>query len=207
MTFTARAQLNGPDSPSVGCGHKHKTTLAASVCADATWPGVAFTVSERAPRPKHKSRATRLSEALGLLDEQPIRDHMDDVQAHIDALEALPKGDTYTGDGPPAFDARECDVADLSEVESLYDEIDQWKSGMEGTNLEQSQKYSELEDCQQALEEIKDGLEELNFSVEAPTDLNDRDAWEGYYGQLEELADAIEQVRDRDGDVTFPGMY
>ena len=207
MSFSAKTKLHGPDSPTVTCGHKHTTREGAEKCG-TKWAGANnFEISERAPRPKHKSRSTRLSEALGQLDAQPIHDAAQEAQDHIDALDALAEGETFKGDGPAAFDASEYDVADKTEVESLFDEIDQWKSGMEGTNFEASQKYSDLEECATALEEIKDKLDELDFSITTPDDVTNRDAWETYRDALTELADGIEEVVGNEGDVNFPGMF
>ena len=41
-------------------------------------------------------------------------------------------------------------------LDELYNEIDQWRSGMEGTNLEYTMKYGTLEECQEQLEELQD---------------------------------------------------
>ena len=41
-------------------------------------------------------------------------------------------------------------------LEELHDEIDHWRSGMEGTNLEYTMKYGTLEECQEQLEELQD---------------------------------------------------
>jgi chromosome segregation ATPase len=46
-------------------------------------------------------------------------------------------------------------------VSELKDEIENWKSGLEGTNLEQSSKYGELEECLSALEEIESAIESI----------------------------------------------
>lgn len=66
---------------------------------------------------KHKSRATRLSEALAKVEEAK------------------------------------------TDVEELRDEIENWKSGMEGTNLENTAKYTALEECYDNLDEIVSNLE------------------------------------------------
>ena len=47
------------------------------------------------------------------------------------------------------------------EIELLKDEIDNWKSNMEGTNLEYTYKYEQLEECYGVLEEIQDELENI----------------------------------------------
>jgi hypothetical protein len=41
-------------------------------------------------------------------------------------------------------------------LDELYNEIDQWRSGMEGTNLEYTMKYGTLEECQEQLEQLQD---------------------------------------------------
>ncbi len=48
-----------------------------------------------------------------------------------------------------------------TEVDSLFEEIESWAEGMEGTNLENSFKYQQLEECKQYLEEIQDILSSL----------------------------------------------
>ena len=53
-----------------------------------------------------------------------------------------------------------CQDAKL-EVDSLFEEIETWAQGMEGTNLEYSFKYQQLEKCKQYLEEIQEILSNL----------------------------------------------
>ena len=55
---------------------------------------------------------------------------------------------------------QQCQDAKL-EVDSLFEEIETWAEGMEGTNLEYSFKYEQLEECKQYLEEIQDILSNL----------------------------------------------
>ena len=43
-----------------------------------------------------------------------------------------------------------------SDLEDLHSEIDHWRSGMEGTNLEYTMKYGTLEECQEQLEQLQD---------------------------------------------------
>lgn len=50
-----------------------------------------------------------------------------------------------------------------SEVESLRDEIEEWKGGMEGTNLENTEKYQTLSDCYDALEDMLSRLEDIEI--------------------------------------------
>lgn len=54
----------------------------------------------------------------------------------------------------------------IAEIEELKDEIVSWKEGMEGTNLEQTAKYSELEECADQLENAVSELDSSNNELE-----------------------------------------
>jgi len=43
-----------------------------------------------------------------------------------------------------------------SDLEDLHSEIENWRSGLEGTNLEYTMKYSTLEECEAELDELMD---------------------------------------------------
>jgi len=58
-----------------------------------------------------------------------------------------------------------------AEVDSLYDEIEQWMENMAGTNLESTYKYDQLSDCLEQLYEIQqlmEQLEDFQGTVEFP---------------------------------------
>ncbi len=56
-----------------------------------------------------------------------------------------------------------------SEIACLQEEIESWQAGMEGTNLENTEKYSQLGDCIDSLEEVVGLLQEaIDFDVEFP---------------------------------------
>ena len=58
------------------------------------------------------------------------------------------------------------------EVDSLYEEIESWQENMSGTNLENTEKFQQLEECIEHLYEIKELLEQLeNYqsTVEFPS--------------------------------------
>lgn len=111
---------------------------------------------------KYKSRASRLSDAESMVTAITIND--ESTEEEIEAA----KNDIE--------EAR-------SIVEELRDEIENWKSGLEGTNLENTNKY-------QMLEEAYDRLEDIASSLEGIDELDDFD-------QLESI----------DWSVDFPGMY
>lgn len=49
------------------------------------------------------------------------------------------------------------------EILSLIEEIEQWKEGMEGTNLENSSKFSDLEQLLSELEDLENELNNIQF--------------------------------------------
>jgi chromosome segregation ATPase len=80
-----------------------------------------------------------------------------------------------------------------SEFETLADELESWKDNMSGTNLENTQKYQDLEtvvdtlrDCISTAEEISDAL------AEATQD------------ELAEHADALDDVASDSSNIEFP---
>lgn len=57
-----------------------------------------------------------------------------------------------------------------SVLEELRDEIEQWKSGMEGTNLESTEKYQQLEECYEKLAESVDNIQGVELDgIEFPS--------------------------------------
>lgn len=74
---------------------------------------------------KYKSRATRLGEALSMIEQG------------------------------------------LSEIECLADEMESWQSNMEGTNLENTEKYQLVEECATALREAYDEIESAKSNLDS----------------------------------------
>lgn len=56
----------------------------------------------------------------------------------------------------------------IDEIRELQDEIGNWKSGLEGTNLENSSKFTELEECYDFLEDV---LYEIENACEGANDI------------------------------------
>lgn len=54
-------------------------------------------------------------------------------------------------------------------VEELFDEMENWRDGMEGTGLENTAKYNVVSEACDNLEEIKSQLEDIDWYVEFPT--------------------------------------
>lgn len=53
-----------------------------------------------------------------------------------------------------------------SEIESLFDEMEEWASNMEGNNMEHLPKYDEVNEAKDALEQAKDPLDSVDIPQE-----------------------------------------
>jgi hypothetical protein len=161
------------------------------------------------PKPKRKrkstSRAARLDDAMDELNGLEVEKARDTAAAYLDALDGKSE---WQGDPPAFYCSNENVQGAYGEVEQLYEEIDSWASGMEGTNRENTSKYDDLKECLDALEALKDALDSLEGLeiLEIPPDPKDRDAWKSYADALSKLYDGIEDAVSAAGDVSFPGM-
>lgn len=91
---------------------------------------------------------------------------------------------------------------DLSEVESLAEEMGNWRDGMSGTNLENSSKYSEVEDCASELEGI-----DTECSIPSLEENADLDTLESFADDCENEASELDSKADEIEGISFPGMY
>ena len=145
---------------------------------------------KRIPRPKYKSRSARLSEAVDSLNNDASL-----FQALIDDMGDLKKEEIKER-------AMELPVnVDYSEIECLKDEIENWRDGMQGTNLENSDKFSQLEDCVSYLETAVDSLGGFEFLYDEGWDEDELTT------ELEECVQLIEEATSELENVEFPGMY
>ena len=87
---------------------------------------------------------------------------------------------------------------DMSDLESLADEIRSWADNMGGTGLENTGKYSEVEECAEALESI-------DTSIDMPT--WDETDLSSVADECESCADDLEGKASEITDVNFPRMY
>ena len=159
------------------------------------------------PRPKYKSRADRRDEAVSELSS--LRDELESLKDELDSLEgeqAVDEGEAKlegaTSDKKSIEEEKEAlisqaagiaDGVDTSEVESLLDELENWKSGMEGTNLESTSKYQMLDEAVTYLQEAVDQLSSL-------PSIEDLDSIEEVINYLDDVISNLESVE-------FPGMY
>ena len=100
---------------------------------------------------------------------------------------------------------------DYSEVTELMDEMQSWRDGLEGTNLEYSEKFERITDAADVLEEIESelsiieipGVNKENWLKKV---INNPDPDESG-DELEEIADTIEEQADELESVDFPAMF
>jgi len=133
-------------------------------------------IYKRIPRPKYKSRQARLDEVI------------QDIASLQEELEKIKEAGPLTS-------------FDFSEVEALAEEMENWRDNLEGTSLENTDKYSEVSDCADSLRQAVDAFGELDFDS-IDTSLDD-----SFFEELEFLKSELECiVSDLEG-IYFPKMY
>ena len=157
---------------------------------------------EKIPTPPPPSRYKRLESAL-----EEARSVIDPISEFIDELNGYENPEEPFSEELKKKTSEKLQEMvfsiDISEIECLRDEIENWKSGMEGTNLENSSKYSDLEECYDSLENGISELEDLDFEIEigekeTPNELAER--------MQEFIYDLENAIGDLEG-VNFPGMF
>jgi len=86
---------------------------------------------------------------------------------------------------------------DTTDVEDIMEELDNWKSGLEGTNLENTEKYTTLSEAIDTLTNVIDNLsesEDINYIEK----INDKkkliDSIDDKIGKINETIGEIENV-------------
>jgi len=87
---------------------------------------------------------------------------------------------------------------DFGEVESLMDEMANWRDGMSGTGLEYTAKFEEVESAADELEYIDTDPDIPSWKEDSLGSLPD---------ELEQVADDLEDAADELEGIDFPGMY
>ena len=83
-----------------------------------------------------------------------------------------------------------------SEVESLRDEMDDWASNMEGTSLENTEKYQTVSEARDTLDDLSSRLSDVSLEEE----FEDVSELEDIISELEDISSELESVE-------FPSMY
>jgi t-SNARE complex subunit (syntaxin) len=161
---------------------------------------------KRVPKPKYKSRATRCAESSGAIEDiscqvETMIGELEGLSAEngIDQIKDLSSSISETLQG-----------IDLSELESLRDEIEQWKSGMEGTGLESTEKYQTLEECYGYLDEAISTIESIDTleAIEPTQSLEETDEKiDSFISDAQQIVSELQEAVGTLESCEFPGMY
>jgi hypothetical protein len=199
-----RFQAITPDG--VTCGHKHKTEASAKDCT--VLRGVeGVTIKTLPGRFKSESRAERYSGAQSKIESaaNALQELASEIESDLPGEgEAFDASKFNRDDIQTILDGADADRSDgAMEIQSLYEEIENWKSGMEGTNLEQSMKYGELEEC---LSELETANEADGVTIPSLPDGDlTQEALEDFVSELESAVSELENCYQ--AEPMFPGMY
>lgn len=153
---------------------------------------------------KSNSRSARLSAAM--TDIHAIEDRLRDEALAL--LDNIDEPDLALLEKVASTATSILSNVDSSAVQELYDEIDSWKSNLEGTNLENTSKYSELEECCDALQELIDGIDDIESKVELGDDVKTMSAVERREAVVDHIEGIIDELESLDeSNVMFPGMF
>lgn len=139
----------------------------------------------------------------------------------------------------PKFEAKTATIDEVvqdatAEVQDLLVEVESWAQGMEGTNLESSQKYETLQEALEELGRVGDELEGVDIPeeiAELEVTWHERRTTKSTHisramragdasSMLEAAAEAVEEIEGANdlhdtlqeaandlGNIEFPGMY
>ncbi len=169
----------------------------------AFWQSARY-CSEHKPSPEvvkafgPKSRADRASEVADGLRScaSEMRDLAVDIRDVLGtAGDKEPDADILVG-FRATYDA--LPEPDFGEVESLVEEMTNWRDGMSGTGLENTAKFEEVGSA-------ADALESLDTYIDIPS--WEEDNLGALADELEQVADNLESTADDLEGIDFPGMY
>jgi hypothetical protein len=130
---------------------------------------------------KYRSRATRLSEAMGVNEE--IISNLEDI-----------RDDSDLKDEDKVKKANEEILkVETGEVDDLQGEMESWRDNMSGTNLEATDKYSRVDECAESLSNIASTLQDVGEITEAD--------------EIDSVVESLQSAVDEAMDVDFPGMF
>lgn len=172
-------------------------------------------------KPKYKSRATRCAEATGNISmaAEEIRGIADELNTLLDDYDSDHEGATVI-DAETSVEALELiapapgqfESASESqgEIDALAEEMGNWRDGMQGTNLESTDKYSRVDEAASTLEDVSstlDGVSEPTAPAKAEDGTMDIETLRDYATELENAAQELEDAASDAENVDFPGMF
>lgn len=168
---------------------------------------------------KYQSRATRAAEAATIFSDaagklREVIDELKDLQGDQEAeLEEVEGEEHLTvsqkDNRRAAFDAlvskakTALEHVGSDQVQELTDEMGSWRDNMQGTNLENTSKYTTVEEAAAALEDVTQEIDNLDLAPEPA----EGESPEDFVCTLEEIADTLETQAENLGYIEFPGMY
>lgn len=165
---------------------------------------LAMSAPKAEKKPKKKKQSNSRSARMGRAVEA-IRSNMSAVQSILDEAKSRydqdeteredDTGATLTAEEIAKIEDLFC--YDLGEVEAIKDEITTWRENIE-EKFSQTQKYSDLEECEQTIESAKDELE-----THQGVGTFDADS----YDDIESAISDVESACDELEGVSFPGMF
>ncbi|MDE1822131.1 MAG: hypothetical protein KGI98_14925 [Euryarchaeota archaeon] len=152
-----------------------------------------------------QSRADRASEVADSL--RGAAEELNAIKDEVErALQENDDDDSLTDDQQAELTALKGRVEaigpDLSDLESLAEELRSWADNMDSGNLGHTSKYDEVESAASELEDIDTNVD----LPSAPEDMT-REAWSQFADECEEAAGELEDRASEIENVSFPGMY
>jgi polyhydroxyalkanoate synthesis regulator phasin len=152
---------------------------------------------------KNPSRADRLNDTVELAEKS--KNILDELTSDLnDAVELGMDKEQNTKIVDSIIDAL-MNVEDARDrVQELHDEMESWAGNMEGTNLENTQKYEDVSSARDILDSAVGFLN--NIDIKDTAELTDMDASD----LLEYVTDAVSELEnaiDECSGVEFPGAF
>lgn len=144
----------------------------------------------RPHRIQYVSRADRASELVS--NAQTAIDELEQIKDEIEGTQDEKGGEVDSIDQLLTKANELVNNLDFSDLDNLKDEMDNWRDNMSGTNLENSQRYQDVEEAADTLD---------NVDVPNLPEIETADDIDEAIEMLQEIADSgIDQVN-------YPGMY
>ncbi len=140
--------------------------------------------TKKTSRPKYRSRARRAEEQV-----QEIYSAIEDIRILTDEKNYEEMMSEEKESLIESINEIVTSI-DFGELEELTDEMVNWRDNMQGTNLENTMKYCEVEEAANTLENIEPSIDEIDD-----------------IGEIDERLDELEEKAREIEDVIFPTMF
>lgn len=152
---------------------------------------------------KRETRATRLQDAVELAEKS--KNILEELTSDLNDAVELGMDEEQNTKIVNSIKAALIDIEDATgRVQELHDEMESWAGNMEGTNLENTQKYEDVSSARDILDSAVGFLN--NIDIKETAELTDMDASD----LLEYVTDAVSELEnaiDECSGVEFPGAF